>query len=764
MSRTGARSTSIPSRPQVAGRRDCPRDRALAVRAVGADLGRREVGRPVRQPPAPRRPPGRPRSGAAGSRPRPQPPAARDRLRELGPCCRCCAPNRITPPTWPARIRASRPAPGVAPVMPVMIDWPASRAGETLGAGRAGRAAEGGDERRGGERPVEPHTVTRTSPATSTRAISRLSSRITTSAGRPDVEPAELRQAEHAGRHRRWPRRPRRRAARRARAGSGPPRSSSARCRRARRRGRERLPPCTWMSSDAERVRAVARAGGGDRVGDERDPARRRAPGDARTVSEARWTPSRISWTITSSRASAAPTMPGSRCRNGRIALKRWVTVRDAEVERRVRLLGGGVAVAERDGDAALEQARDQRVGAGKLRRERHQPDRPAVEQPVEQRQVGIAPRRGVVRAEPARARGTGLRGGRRGCADSPPSVGTSASAASSLLLGRGDQGRQVGGDARLEQRLAGAAVAVGVGVEEVDAAEAVHLQVDEARHREAAARPASARPQRTIRPSSTSTSPLDERARRRAPPRLRASTADPAAWPAESMTNSAAIWSIPLLAIPCRSAARSIPSPDRRWPASTSTTCARPSAASSPSTTSRSRSPTASSSSSSALPGCGKSTLLRMIAGLEETTDGRISIGERDVTDLPPKDRDIAMVFQTYALYPHMSVRQNLGYGLKAAAHAEARDRAPRRRGRRAARALRPARPAARRSSRAASASGSRWAARSSREPQAFLLDEPLSNLDAKLRVGMRASLAQLHRPARRSRPSTSRTTRSRR
>ena len=63
---------------------------------------------------------------------------------------------------------------------------------------------------------------------------------------------------------------------------------------------------------------------------------------------------------------------------------------------------------------------------------------------------------------------------------------------------------------------------------------------------------------------------------------------------------------------------------------------------------------------------GCGKSTLLRMIAGLEEVTGGQISIGERDVTDLAPKDRDIAMVFQSYALYPHMTVRQNLGYGLK--------------------------------------------------------------------------------------------------
>src|SRR5215471_1417148 len=63
---------------------------------------------------------------------------------------------------------------------------------------------------------------------------------------------------------------------------------------------------------------------------------------------------------------------------------------------------------------------------------------------------------------------------------------------------------------------------------------------------------------------------------------------------------------------------------------------------------------------------GCGKSTLLRMIAGLEEVTDGTISIGERDVTDLAPRDRDIAMVFQSYALYPHMTVRENLGYGLK--------------------------------------------------------------------------------------------------
>src|SRR3954471_12707974 len=63
---------------------------------------------------------------------------------------------------------------------------------------------------------------------------------------------------------------------------------------------------------------------------------------------------------------------------------------------------------------------------------------------------------------------------------------------------------------------------------------------------------------------------------------------------------------------------------------------------------------------------GCGKSTLLRMIAGLEETTEGTVTIGGTDVTDLPPRDRDVAMVFQSYALYPHMSVRANLGYGLK--------------------------------------------------------------------------------------------------
>jgi ABC-type sugar transport system ATPase subunit len=105
---------------------------------------------------------------------------------------------------------------------------------------------------------------------------------------------------------------------------------------------------------------------------------------------------------------------------------------------------------------------------------------------------------------------------------------------------------------------------------------------------------------------------------------------------------------------------------------------------------------------------GCGKSTLLRMIAGLEEVTEGAITIGDRDVTDLAPRQRDIAMVFQNYALYPHMTVRKNLGYGLKVRKTAKAEiDR----RVNDVARLLRPP-------SRAASASASRWAERSSGSP----------------------------------------------
>jgi multiple sugar transport system ATP-binding protein len=142
---------------------------------------------------------------------------------------------------------------------------------------------------------------------------------------------------------------------------------------------------------------------------------------------------------------------------------------------------------------------------------------------------------------------------------------------------------------------------------------------------------------------------------------------------------------------------------------------------------------------------GCGKSTLLRIVAGLEDATDGSISIGDRDVTDLEPRHRDIAMVFQTYALYPHMSVRQNLGYGLKVR-------RTPKeqieRRVNEVAELLglvdlldrRPAQLSGGQRQRVAMGRAI------AREPQAFLMDEPLSNLDAKLRVGMRASLAQLH------------------
>jgi multiple sugar transport system ATP-binding protein len=142
---------------------------------------------------------------------------------------------------------------------------------------------------------------------------------------------------------------------------------------------------------------------------------------------------------------------------------------------------------------------------------------------------------------------------------------------------------------------------------------------------------------------------------------------------------------------------------------------------------------------------GCGKSTLLRMIAGLEEVTAGTISIDGRDVTELAPRHRDIAMVFQNYALYPHMDVRRNLGYGLKVrktpAAEVERRvtevakllglekllDRKP-----------------------AALSGGQRQRVAMGRaivrEPTAFLMDEPLSNLDAKLRVTMRSELSRLH------------------
>jgi multiple sugar transport system ATP-binding protein len=142
---------------------------------------------------------------------------------------------------------------------------------------------------------------------------------------------------------------------------------------------------------------------------------------------------------------------------------------------------------------------------------------------------------------------------------------------------------------------------------------------------------------------------------------------------------------------------------------------------------------------------GCGKSTLLRMIAGLEDVTSGGIGIGDRDVTDLAPRSRDIAMVFQTYALYPHMTVRQNLGYGLKARRTPKPEIAA---RVADVAKLLGLEDLLERRPAQLSGGQRQRVAMGRAivRQPQAFLLDEPLSNLDAKLRVGMRASLAQLH------------------
>ena len=142
---------------------------------------------------------------------------------------------------------------------------------------------------------------------------------------------------------------------------------------------------------------------------------------------------------------------------------------------------------------------------------------------------------------------------------------------------------------------------------------------------------------------------------------------------------------------------------------------------------------------------GCGKSTLLRMIAGLEEVTAGRILIDGRDVTDDAPRNRDIAMVFQSYALYPHMTVRQNLAYGLKVRRTDKAETA---RRVDEVARMLQLDELLDRRP--AALSGGQRQRVAMGRaivrEPKAFLMDEPLSNLDAKLRVSMRAQLAALH------------------
>ena len=143
---------------------------------------------------------------------------------------------------------------------------------------------------------------------------------------------------------------------------------------------------------------------------------------------------------------------------------------------------------------------------------------------------------------------------------------------------------------------------------------------------------------------------------------------------------------------------------------------------------------------------GCGKTTLLRMIAGLESISGGTLSIDGRVVNEVAPKDRDIAMVFQNYALYPHMTVAENLGFGLKLRGHKQADI------DRRVAAAAKTLELEARLASRPAALSGGQrqrvaLGRALVRDPRVFLLDEPLSNLDAKLRLSMRVEIARLHR-----------------
>ena len=143
---------------------------------------------------------------------------------------------------------------------------------------------------------------------------------------------------------------------------------------------------------------------------------------------------------------------------------------------------------------------------------------------------------------------------------------------------------------------------------------------------------------------------------------------------------------------------------------------------------------------------GCGKSTTLRMVAGLELPTSGTIAIGGRDVTTLPPKDRDIAMVFQNYALYPHMTVRENLSFALKL--RHVAKDEIARRTA--AAAETLGLSPYLERLPKALSGGQRQRVALGRaivRNPSVFLFDEPLSNLDAKMRVEMRAEIIRLHR-----------------
>ncbi len=143
---------------------------------------------------------------------------------------------------------------------------------------------------------------------------------------------------------------------------------------------------------------------------------------------------------------------------------------------------------------------------------------------------------------------------------------------------------------------------------------------------------------------------------------------------------------------------------------------------------------------------GCGKSTLLRMIAGLEETTEGHISIGGRDVTRADPAERGVAMVFQTYALYPHMTVEENMGFGLKMTGtpKAEVKEKVTR------AAEILQLQPYLKRKPKALSGGQRQRVAIGraiTRGPEVFLFDEPLSNLDAELRVEMRVEIARLHK-----------------
>ena len=143
---------------------------------------------------------------------------------------------------------------------------------------------------------------------------------------------------------------------------------------------------------------------------------------------------------------------------------------------------------------------------------------------------------------------------------------------------------------------------------------------------------------------------------------------------------------------------------------------------------------------------GCGKTTSLRMIAGLEEITSGEVRIGDRVVNDVPPKDRDIAMVFQSYALYPHMSVRENLAFGLKLRKVPKAEIE---RRVKEAADTIQLQNLLDRKPKELSGGQRQRVALGRAivREPAVFLMDEPLSNLDAKLRVQMRLEIQKLHR-----------------